>query len=65
MPTAQTLDSTIASHLLDGLIALKQGDFTHRLDSHLTGIEGKLADTKLWVHVPGSNDFRESRLTVR
>ncbi len=45
MPTAQTLDSTIASHLLDGLIALKQGDFTHRLDSHLTGIEGKLADT--------------------
>lgn len=28
-------------------------------------MEGKLAETKLWVHVPGSNDFRESPLTVR
>ena len=28
-------------------------------------IEGKVADTKLWVHVPDSNDFRESQLTVR
>lgn len=27
--------------------------------------QGKLADTKLWVHVPGSNSFRESTLTVR
>ena len=26
---------------------------------------GKLAETKLWVHVPGSNGFRESPLTVR
>lgn len=26
---------------------------------------GKVADTKLWVHVPGSNEFRESTLTVR
>jgi hypothetical protein len=26
---------------------------------------GELAETKLWVHVPGSNDFRESTLTVR
>jgi proteasome lid subunit RPN8/RPN11 len=25
---------------------------------------GKIADTKLWVHVPGTNDFRESTLTV-
>jgi len=25
---------------------------------------GKVADTKLWVHVPGTNDFRESTLTV-
>ena len=25
---------------------------------------GKVVDTKLWVHVPGSNDFRESTLTV-
>jgi proteasome lid subunit RPN8/RPN11 len=27
--------------------------------------QGKVADTKLWVHVPGSNDFRESTLTLR
>jgi proteasome lid subunit RPN8/RPN11 len=26
---------------------------------------GKVADRKLWVHVPGTNDFRESKLTVR
>lgn len=26
---------------------------------------GKIADKKLWVHVPGSNDFRESTLTIR
>jgi proteasome lid subunit RPN8/RPN11 len=26
---------------------------------------GKLAEHKLWVHVPGTNDFRESKLTVR
>lgn len=25
---------------------------------------GKLVERKLWVHVPGSNDFRESNLTV-
>ncbi len=28
-------------------------------------MDGKLADTKLWVHTPGSNDFEESSLTVR
>jgi proteasome lid subunit RPN8/RPN11 len=28
-------------------------------------MQGKLADTKLWVHLPGTNDFRESALTVR
>ena len=28
-------------------------------------MRGELADTKLWVHVPGTNDFRESALTVR
>jgi hypothetical protein len=28
-------------------------------------MEGRIADTKLWVHVPGTNDFRESTLTVR
>ena len=27
--------------------------------------QGRVADTKLWVHVPNSNDFRESTLTVR
>jgi proteasome lid subunit RPN8/RPN11 len=27
--------------------------------------DGKLAERKLWVHVPGTNDFRESKLTVR
>jgi proteasome lid subunit RPN8/RPN11 len=27
--------------------------------------DGKIAETKLWVHIPGSNDFRESTLTVR
>jgi len=27
--------------------------------------QGRVADTKLWVHVRGSNDFRESTLTVR
>jgi proteasome lid subunit RPN8/RPN11 len=26
---------------------------------------GAVADRKLWVHVPGTNDFRESKLTVR
>lgn len=26
---------------------------------------GSVADTKLWVHVPGTNGFRESRLSVR
>lgn len=26
---------------------------------------GKIAEKKLWVHVPGSNDFRESTLTIR
>jgi proteasome lid subunit RPN8/RPN11 len=27
--------------------------------------DGKLAERKLWVHVPGTNDFCESKLTVR
>jgi [CysO sulfur-carrier protein]-S-L-cysteine hydrolase len=26
---------------------------------------GKVADTKLWVHVPGTNDFRESNLHIQ
>jgi proteasome lid subunit RPN8/RPN11 len=28
-------------------------------------MEGKVADTKLWVHVPGTNDFSESKLSLR
>ncbi|MFI5307836.1 MAG: Mov34/MPN/PAD-1 family protein [Polyangiales bacterium] len=28
-------------------------------------VQGKVVDTKLWVHVSGSNGFRESTLTVR
>jgi proteasome lid subunit RPN8/RPN11 len=28
-------------------------------------MQGEIANTKLWVHAPGSNDFRESVLTVR
>lgn len=27
-------------------------------------LEGRVVDTKLWVHEPGSNDFRESTLHV-
>lgn len=27
--------------------------------------DGKLCDTRLWAHVPGSDDFRESTLSVR
>lgn len=28
-------------------------------------MQGKVSDTKLWVHAPGTNDFRESTLRVR
>jgi proteasome lid subunit RPN8/RPN11 len=28
-------------------------------------LDGRVADTKLWVHVPGTNEFRESTLTVQ
>jgi proteasome lid subunit RPN8/RPN11 len=28
-------------------------------------LEGRVADTKLWVHVPGTNEFRESKLSVQ
>ena len=28
-------------------------------------VDAKVADRKLWVHVPGTNGFRESTLTVR
>ena len=44
MPTS-TIEPTISGQLLDGLIALREGDFSHRLPTDLTGVEGKLADT--------------------
>jgi len=28
-------------------------------------MNGEVQDTKLWVHVPGTNDFRESTLRIR
>jgi proteasome lid subunit RPN8/RPN11 len=28
-------------------------------------LDGRVADTKLWVHIPGTNEFRESTLTVQ
>ena len=34
----------VARQLLDGLLALKKGDFSVRMPSHLTGIDGKIAD---------------------
>ncbi len=40
-----TSDFTIASQLLNGLIALRDGDFSCRLPVDLTGIDGKVADT--------------------
>ena len=27
-------------------------------------LDGKIADTKLWVHQPGTNEFRESKLHI-
>ena len=45
MPTSTTIEPTISGQLLDGLIALREGDFSHRLPADLTGVEGKLADT--------------------
>ena len=34
----------VARQLLDGLLALKKGDFSVRMPSHLIGIDGKIAD---------------------
>src|SRR6266851_7644251 len=34
----------VAKQLLDGLLALKKGDFSVRMPSHLIGIDGKIAD---------------------
>jgi hypothetical protein len=28
-------------------------------------LDGRVADTKLWVHAPGTNEFRESTLHVQ
>src|SRR5258708_34615338 len=35
----------VARQLLDGLLALKKGDFSVRMSSHLIGIDGKIADS--------------------
>ena len=45
MYTQTPLETPIASQLLNGLLALRAGDFSYRLPSDLTGVEGKLADT--------------------
>src|SRR6476660_10242133 len=45
MPTSTTIEPSISSQLLSGLIALREGDFSYRLPADLTGVEGKLADT--------------------
>src|SRR5258708_32360795 len=34
----------VARQLLHGLLALKKGDFSVRMPSHLIGIDGKIAD---------------------
>src|SRR6266849_890970 len=38
------LAPALARQLLDGLLALKKGDFSVRMPSHLIGIDGKIAD---------------------
>src|SRR4029453_14005115 len=46
MYTQQTpLETPIARQLLNGLLALRAGDFSYRLPTDLTGVDGKLADT--------------------
>ncbi|MGE5359630.1 MAG: HAMP domain-containing protein, partial [Bacteroidales bacterium] len=45
MPVEEALSTTTASQLLDGLIALKKGNFSFRLPHNLVGLEGKVADT--------------------
>src|SRR5260370_3041998 len=35
----------VARQLLDGLLALKKGDFSVRMSSHLIAIDGKIADS--------------------
>ena len=62
------------SHVLNDTKNAVAGNPTFAVDNRLmwdcafivvSVMKGKVADTKLWVHVPGSNDFRESQLTVR
>ena len=46
MYTQQTPPETpIARQILNGLLALRAGDFSYRLPTDLTGVDGKLADT--------------------
>jgi proteasome lid subunit RPN8/RPN11 len=62
------------SHCDAGAYFSKEDAATFAVDGHLmwpcafivvSVRQGKVADTKLWVHVPGTNDFRESSLSVR
>ena len=45
MPTESALHDGTAALVLEGLLALKKGNFSFRLPHHLTGLDGKLADT--------------------
>ena len=45
MYTQTPLETPIVGQLLNGLIALRAGDFSYRLPHDLTGVDGKLADT--------------------
>jgi [CysO sulfur-carrier protein]-S-L-cysteine hydrolase len=62
------------SHCDAGAYFSAEDAATFALDGQLTWdcafivvsvMQGQLADTKLWVHVPETNQFRESSLTVR
>ena len=45
MPNTHTLEPSVGSQLLDGLVALRAGDFSYRLPQDLVGLDGKIADT--------------------
>jgi HAMP domain-containing protein len=42
---SHTLEPSVGSQLLDGLLALRAGDFSYRLPQNLVGLDGKIADT--------------------
>ena len=45
MINTQTMAPSVGSQLLDGLMALRAGDFSYRLPKNLVGLDGKIADT--------------------